>query len=199
MSLPVPLTSALPDVIQKVKKPEPHWFHVAGIHIEPNGEVAVVWLGIDREGSNKQTGKITLYDSYVFPFGTHLAVIADGLKQRGDWKPIAWREDDEVFVKGLKDRGCKMMYEGYKETPQDCEVAVRELDERLVNGSFLVLSTNIAWMHEFENFGPKDGVIPQEHFPLMSATRHALRYLKNARKQDEQKKRRRLDYGGSVV
>lgn len=199
MTYPVLAQSQLPvPAVQKVKKPEPHWLHIAGIHVEAHGEVAIVWLGIDREGANKQTGKITLYDSHVYQFGAHLAVIADGIKQRGDWKPVAWHEEDEVFVKGLRDRGVRTLFSGYKETPQLCEVAVRELDERLVNGSFKVLDTNTRWMHEFENFGPKDGAIPQENYPMMSATRHALHFLKSARNQTKLK-RERIEHGGSIV
>jgi hypothetical protein len=61
-----------------------------------------------------------------------------------------------------------------------------------------VLETNKQWQVEYENFGLKDGYVPQEGYPLMSATRHALHFLKSARQQ-EKKRKEPVYWGGSVV
>ena len=194
MNLPVPFK-------QEVKKPEPTWSHIAGIHVEEDGSGAVVWLGQDKDGK-KATGRITLYDSWVFEPGTHFALIADAIKARGDGRvSIAWEVSDEFFVKALRDRGCKFLAEGYTETPDICATDVREIGEKLSSGLFFVLNTNTVWFAEYEGFVPKDGVIPQSGFPLMSATRHALHFLRRAKPLERAKRKTlALNYwGGSVA
>lgn len=165
-----------------VRKPEPQWQHIVGVHVEKNAELAAVWLGHDPHGD-----RITVYDSVLYPRGTHFAVIADDIKRRGGWKPIAWRSHDEEYINALKERGCKVLSFSkktpvYDETPEICAANALKIDERLTTGGFVVWDTSINWIREYESFGPKDGEIPQEGFPLMSATRHAFHYLKRAAK-----------------
>lgn len=170
-----------------VRTPEPNWRHIVGFHVEQHSEVAAVWLGHEfRRG----TDKVTLYDSVLYPAGTHFAVIADDLKRRGGaWKPLAWRADDADYIKALRERGCVALSFGlspaYEETPAICAVNALQMDERLTTGGMVVWDANTAWLREYESFGQRDGQIPQEGFPLMSATRHAFHYLKRARKWPE--------------
>lgn len=166
-----------------VRKPEPSWKHIVGIHVEKNGEFAAVWLGHEF---SKHTDKVTVYDSQLYQVGTHFAVIADDLKRRGAWKPIAWRADDGDYVEALGERGCTVLPlygkdPAYDETPAVCAANALQIDERLTTGSFVVWDANPHWLREYESFGQRDGQIPQEGFPLMSATRHAFHYLKRAR------------------
>jgi hypothetical protein len=167
-----------------VKKPEPTWRHIVGVHVEKNSEFAAVWLGHEV---HKGTDRVTVYDSVLYPRGTHFAVIADDLKRRGAWKPIAWRIDDEQYIEALRERGCSVLSffgseTAYDETPSVCAANALQIDERLTTGAFVVWDTNSLWLREYESFGARDGQIPQEGFPLMSATRHAFQYLKRARK-----------------
>lgn len=183
-----------------VKKPEPTWKHIVGVHVEQNSELAAVWLGHEHK---KGTDRVTVYDSIIYPRGTHFAVIADDLKRRGAWKPIAWRIDDEEYIEALRVRGCTTLgYFGsdnaYDETAAVCAANALQIDERLTAGSFVVWDTNHAWLREYESFGPRDGQIPQEGFPLMSATRHAFHYLKRARKWPEPMKKIAYSNAGIV-
>lgn len=183
-----------------VRKPEPTWRHIVGVHIEKNSEFAAVWLGHEL---SKGTDKVTVYDSVLYPRGTHFAVIADDLKRRGAWKPIAWRKDDEDYIKALRERGCTALsFYGsdvaYQETPAICAANALQIDERLTTGTFVVWDTNHSWLREYESFGQRDGQIPQEGFPLMSATRHAYQYLKRARTWPEPMKKQQVDARGIV-
>lgn len=191
LTVPTPVT---------IKKPEPTWRHIVGVHVEKHSEFAAVWLGHEVR---KGTDKVTVYDSVLYPRGTHFAVIADDLKRRGVWKPIAWRNDDTEYIEALRERGCTTLrYFGsdnaYDETPTICAANALQIDERLTTGTFLVWDTNHAWLREYESFGQRDGQIPQEDFPLMSATRHAFHYLKRARKWPEPTKKQHIDTRGIV-
>lgn len=183
-----------------VKKPEPTWEHIVGVHVEQNAELSAVWLGHEQK---KGTDRITVYDSISYPRGTHFAVIADDLKRRGAWKPIAWRADDEEYIEALRERGCSVLSfwgkdSAYTETPAVCAANSLQIDERLTTGTFVVWDVNHAWLREYESFGPRDGQIPQEGFPLMSATRHAFHYLKRARKWPEPVRKLTYDERGIV-
>lgn len=183
-SLTIP--AALP-----VRKPEPSWRHIVGVHVEKHSEFAAVWLGHEFR---KGTDKVTVYDSVIYPQGTHFAVIADDLKRRGAWKPIAWRIDDAEYIEALRERGSTVLQfygsdAAYTETPAVCAANALQIDERLHAGGFVVWDLNTTWLREYESFGQRDGEIPQEGFPLMSATRHAFHYLKRARKWPEPAKK----------
>lgn len=183
-----------------VRRPEPTWRHIVGVHVEKHSEFAAVWLGHEV---GKGTDKVTLYDSVIYPPGTHFAVIADDLKRRGAWKPIAWRADDEEYVEALRERGCSVLSffgkdSAYTETPAVCAANALQMDERLTTGGMAVWDINTAWLREYESFGQRDGMIPQEGFPLMSATRHAFHYLKRSRKWPEPAKKIKYDDRGVV-
>jgi hypothetical protein len=183
-----------------VRKPEPTWRHIVGVHVEKHAEFAAVWMGHELA---KGTDLVTVYDSRLYPRGTHFAVIADDLKRRGAWKPIAWHADDEEYIEALRERGCTVLtFYGkekvYDETPAVCAANALQIDERLTSGTFVVWDTNTQWLREYESFGQKDGQIPQEGYPLMSATRHAFHYLKRARNWPEPLKPQRIERRGIV-
>lgn len=191
LTIPAPLS---------VKKPEPSWRHIVGVHVEKHGEFAAVWLGHE---TRKGTDRVTVYDSALYPLGTHFAVIADDLKRRGAWKPIAWRVDDEEYVEALRDRGCAVLSfwgsdTAYNETAAVCAANALQMDERLTTGGMAVWDVNTVWLREYESFGQRDGQIPQEGFPLMSATRHAFHYLERARKWPEPIKKLAYSNAGIV-
>jgi hypothetical protein len=78
-----------------------------------------------------------------------------------------------------------------------CAANALQIDERLHSGTFTVWDVNHQWLREYESFGQRDGQIPQEGFPLMSATRHAFHYLKRARKWPEPSKK--LEYSSKGI
>ena len=181
-----------------VEPPKEPRHHIVGLHVENYGDVALVWIGVDWEDSKRESGRVTLCDSFVFPRETPLAVIADGIKKRGEWKPIAWRNDDEEFIELLKDHGCTRL-SGYDETQAVCEATVRQFLAQLEAGTFLVRPNNQAWENEYNNLALKDGVIPMTGYPLLGATRHALKQLRYAREWKPRRKVEPFDWGGSVA
>jgi hypothetical protein len=182
-------------IVENRKKPS---HYVVGVHVENHGEVAAVWLGVDWEDSKRKAGRVTLCDSVVFPRETPLPVIVDSIRGRGEWKPIAWRNEDEAFVDLLKERGCVRL-EGYDETQAMCEATTRELAERFAAETFKVVDTNEGWVKEFSNLVLKDGVVPLAGYPLLSATRHALQRLRYAREWKPRKRVEAHSWGGSIV
>lgn len=162
------------------------------MHVEDQGNIAVVWLAHDRASD-----VLHLYDCAVFKREV-FAVIAEGLKARGSWLPIAWEESAEEVVKNLKDRGCRVLAEGYKDTPALSEINSRDLWERMRTGRFKVDQRNAEWLDEFKSFYREEGQVPQESFPLMSATRHAIGKLKEARKGEVARKPIQYDNRGVV-
>lgn len=152
------------------------WSRIAGVHVENQGEMAIVWLAHD-----KVSDCVHLYDCAVFRREV-LAVIAEGINARGRWIPLAWEKDAEEAVKKLKERGCKAIADGYKDTPAVSEVTSRDIWERMRTGRFKVDKRNAEWLDEYRNFYREDGQVPKDSFPLMSATRHAMSVLKKARR-----------------
>lgn len=161
-------------------KIEPSWRRIAGFHIEGDGTVAVVWLAHDLT-----TDRVYLYDCALFKREV-LAVISDRLK---GWIPIAWEQSAEEIAKQLKQKGCKFFYEGYKDTPAAAEVNAREIWQRMRAGTFKVFDTAKEWIEERKRFlFGEDARVPQEGFPLMSATRHAMSQLSRAQQQGAKQK-----------
>ena len=54
------------------------------------------------------------------------------------------------------------------------EVSSRELWERMRTGSFKVNKALSGWLDEYRGFARRDGKIPREGYPLMTATRYAV-------------------------
>jgi hypothetical protein len=174
--------------------------HIVGVHVEKQSDFSAVWLSHDT--GKKGTSRVTVRDSFVYPRGTHLAAIADDLKRRGQWIPIASRLADQDYIEALRERGCSTLTfsrteSPYDENPSICAVNALEIDERLTTGTFLVRDTNVAWLREYESFGLQDGLVPQEGFGLMRATLHAYHYLHRARSWPEP--RRPISYSSKGI
>ena len=168
------------------------WRRIAGIHIEDNGDIAAVWLAHDKDADC-----VHLYDCAVFRREV-MAVIAEGLNARGRAIPLAWEQSGQEVIEKLKERGCKVLSEGYKDTPAVSEVTSRDLWERMRTGRFKVDRRNAEWLDEYRNFYREDGQVPQESFPLMSATRHAIGQLKKAAPLEPARKRIQYDNAGII-
>lgn len=155
---------------------------IAGVEVEDDGTIVAVWLGHD-----KVSDVVTLYDCCRFNAEV-LAVISEGLNARGRWIPIAWSAADEDFSEKLLDRGCNMLYDGLKETPQMAEMSSRDIEERMRTGRFKVERRLAEWLTEFELFGKEGGKIPTSGYPLMAATRYAITQLDCAKRLQQPRK-----------
>lgn len=168
------------------RKPEPTSRYVVGFHAENHGELfSVAWVGIE---GLKPTSRVVLYDSFVFGQRVTFPSIAAELRRHGKWLPIAWKDADEEFATALRELGCNVLPMGYDDTPEVARKTMMEIDERISTGSFVVENSaaQTAWRNEAKGFSLKDGLVPQDGAPLMSATRHAYRHLQFARKPHDQ-------------
>lgn len=158
------------------------WRRIAGIEVEDDGKVAAVWMGHD-----KLSDVVTLYDACKFNAEV-LAVISEGLNARGRWIPIAWNVTSKDFSDKIAERGCNVLFEGLKETPQMAEIASRDIEERMRTGRFKVDRRLAEWLSEFELFSKQSGKIPTAGYPLMAATRYAIAQLDLAKKLQSPRK-----------
>jgi hypothetical protein len=149
---------------------------IAAFHVEEDGKIAAVWMGVDP-----MADLVTLYDCCLFNAEV-LPVISEGMNARGRWIPIAWESKSKDMSDSLLNRGCNMLYDPVKETPELAEMLTREIWERMRTGRFKVEKRLGEWLKEFELFGKKDGKIPVSAFPLMAATRYAIASLKDAKR-----------------
>jgi hypothetical protein len=149
---------------------------IAGFHTEQDGRMAAVWMGIDT-----LSDVVTLYDCCLFNKEV-LVVIAEGMNARGRWIPIAWESKNHDVSEHLLTRGCNMLYDSVKETPELAEMLTRDIWERMRTGRFKVEKRLGEWLKEFELFGKQDGKVPISAFPLMAATRYAVASLKEAKR-----------------
>lgn len=168
------------------------WPCVAGMHAEGNGDIAVVWLARDTS-----TDRVYLYDSALFKREV-LGLIAKSIKEKGAWVPLAWEQDAAEIAGKLKADGCKTISEGYKETQALAEVNSREIWERIRTKRFMVGRANEEWWTERKRFAYLDGKVPQEGFPLMSATRHAVSQLKRAKVKEPDRRPIQYDTRGII-
>lgn len=171
------------------------WPRIAGLHVEDQGDIALIWLANEKEAD-----RVHLYDCVVFR-RVELAVIAEGIERRGERIPISWEKDAEEIVQKLKDRRLWFLEEGYRETKTLAEVNAREIEAMMETDRFKVSQNNAElWLTEARSFYREGEQVPQTGFPLMSATRHAFHSLKQA--VVPKAKRPKLDLvtlGGSVV
>ncbi len=158
------------------------WRRIAGIEVEEDGKVAAVWIGHD-----KLSDVVTLYDACKFNAEV-LAVISEGLNARGRWIPIAWNVTSKDFSDKIMERGCNVLFEGLKESPQMAEIASRDIEERMRTGRFKVDRRLAEWLSEFELFSKQGGKIPVSGYPLMAATRYAIGQLDLAKKLQSPRK-----------
>lgn len=158
------------------------WRRIAGIEVEEDGKVAAIWIGHD-----KLSDVVTLYDACKFNAEV-LAVISEGLNARGRWIPIAWNVTSKDFSDKIMERGCNVLFEGLKESPQMAEIASRDIEERMRTGRFKVDRRLAEWLSEFELFSKQGGKIPVSGYPLMAATRYAIGQLDLAKKLQSPRK-----------
>jgi len=175
---------------RKIVQPDDQWRIVAGMHAEPNGDLAVVWLGWEKD-SEKDAGRIHLYDSWVFRRNESLPFIVDAIKQRGSWIPVSYEKAHEEIATKLGDKGVRVLrgptnaIEGYDDSETLAAWNSREINDRLNAGTMLVLDTNDEWIKEYDHFIERGGLVPQVGFPLMAATRHAFHALKRSKKKPQ--------------
>src|SRR3990167_5649122 len=65
------------------------WRRIAGLHVQDDGVIGVVWLARDLVADVTH-----LYDCALFRREVD-AVIGEGISARGKWIPVAWHKDAE--------------------------------------------------------------------------------------------------------
>lgn len=156
---------------------EAHWRRLCGVHVQPDGQVAAVWIALDKDADC-----LHLYDCHIHDREV-IAVQAESLKRRGKWIPVAWHDDAREIVDKLLDHGCNTISEGVKNSDAIAETVSLDIWERMRTGRFKVAKHLTAWLAEFETFQRKDMKVPRDTHPLMAATRHAVAQLEWARVQ----------------
>jgi len=160
-------------------KLDPWLKRIAGMHHEDNGDLGVVWLAYDD-----RSGILTIYDCALFRMEVP-AVIQYGITARGRYIPIAWRKQDEPTATQLLDAGCNVIPEHITETPASIEVDTQEVFQRLRAQSLRVERRVTEWLSEYKRMQREvksDGAsnrwtVPAKGFPLIAATRCAIRSL----------------------
>lgn len=165
-----------------------HYARVCGVDFGIGHPAALVWLAWDRDSDI-----IYLYDAWKQKDQVTL-IIAEAIKKRGQWIPVAWPHDglkrdpgtSRALYKDYRDHGCTMMklsarYEDAKGGRQDIEPSVIEILERMKTGRFKVFSHLAEWFEEKRMYHRKDGKIVDVKDDLMSATRYAVMMKRKAR------------------
>ena len=161
---------------------EPGWACIAGIHFQPEGGAAAVWIAHD-----KQTDVLHLWDCALF-LREPPVVIAAGVNAHGRWIPIAWEKDAKDLIAQLLERGCNTLPEAAHETPILADAISRDVWERMRTGRFKVERRLAEWLDEYKSFIREEGQVPLKSHPLMSATRHAVADMAYARRQGRKSK-----------
>jgi len=156
---------------------QPEWRRIAGIHVQSDADIGVVWMAHD-----KQSDVIHLYDCCLFRREV-FAVIAEGINCRGKWVPIAWESGSKEVANKLLERGCNMLPEPIKDDQALAEVNSRDILERMKTHRIKVDKRLSEWLDEYRIFYRQDSQVPLTSSPLMSATRHAVSQLSWARRQ----------------
>lgn len=156
---------------------EPTWRRIAGIHVQEDGDIGVVWLALDPLADVTH-----LYDAALFKREV-LAVIGEGISARGRWIPLAWHKDANEFADKLLDRGINCLPEPCADNQSVAEVISREIWQRMRTSRFRVDQRVGEWLDEFRTFYRDGSKIPTDSHPLMAATRHAIEMLQYAKPQ----------------
>lgn len=154
-----------------------YWKRVAGFHADEDGTIGCVWLAIDD-----RSNVVHCYDCALFKIEV-FAVIADSISARGRWIPLAWRKDDEPFIKKLQDAKINTLPEPSASNPAVTEVVSRDIWLRMRGSRFKVDETVYQWLEEYKVYYRDESKVPQKGFPLMAATRHAIEQLSYAKAQ----------------
>ena len=154
---------------------DPTWKRIAGMHVEDDGTVGVVWLAHDWMSS-----VVHCYDAAIFRLEVK-AVIAEGIGARGRHYPLAWRKKDEAFAKDLETSGITIIPEHCADNQAMAEVISREIWQKLRTSQFRVEKRVGDWLSEYRRFDRSDSKVPTSGYPLMAATRHAIEMLPYAK------------------
>lgn len=170
-----------------------HWPRIAGFDIGWDHPTACVWIAWDRD-----TDTTYAYDEYR-ESQARFPVVADAIKRRGDWIPVAWPHDglmhDKASGKPLADiyrdeYGINMHRDPFSNPPQvgkdegtggqGVEVGIQEILNRLETGRHKVFSNCVALQEERRMYHRKDGKVVKLRDDLMSAERYGLQMLRHA-------------------
>jgi len=149
------------------------------MHVCENGDIALVWVAYDKDGDHCQ-----LYDSCVLKREVPV-VIAECINARGRWIPVAW--NDKSMADELLKHGCKMIPEESDETDAIAEVTTRDIWGRMRSKRFNVDKRLGDWVAEAESANRNKNRIPRDSYPLIAATRYAIRRLDYARRLQPKK------------
>lgn len=155
----------------------PEWRRIAGLQVQDDGTIAVVWLAHDKD-----TDTAHLYDCALFKREV-LAVVVEGLNARGRWVPIAWHKEAKEIADKLLEKGCNTLPEPTDSSQPAIEAATLDIWERMRSQRFKVDKRLGEWLQEYKTFYRQDSKVPKDSHPLMAATRHAVSMLEWARRQ----------------
>ena len=156
---------------------DPTWRRIAGLHVQNNGEIGVVWLALDTVAD-----VVHLYDCAIFRVEV-MAVIKEGIAARGRWIRIAWHKEAKEFADDLRSSGFKMLIDPCADSQSAAEVMSREIWQRMRSSRFRVDQRVGEWLAESRSFYRDKTKIPLDGHPLMSATRHAIEMMRFAKSQ----------------
>lgn len=151
------------------------WKRIAGMHVDDDGSVGVVWLAHDEPNTT-----VHVYDAAIFRLEVR-AVIAEGIGARGRHFPLAWRQKDKAFADDLQDAGINVIPEACVDNQAMAEVLSREIWQKLRTGQFRVERRVGDWLKEYRRYDRDETQVPTSGFPLMSATRHGIEMLPYAK------------------
>lgn len=154
---------------------ESSWKRIAGMHVDDDGTVGVVWIAHDDPNST-----VHVYDAAIFRLEVR-AVIAEGIGARGRHYPLAWRQKDKAFSTDLQEAGINVIPEACTDSQSMAEVLSREIWQKLRTGQFRVERRVGDWLKEYKRYDRDASQVPTSGFPLMSATRHAIEMLPYAK------------------
>jgi phage terminase large subunit-like protein len=166
----------------------PHFKRIAGMDIGWDHPTAVVWLAYDPV-----THVCYLYDAYRVRI-TPIPVVADAIKARGVWIPIAWPADAEQHAPGTgiqvapiyRTQGLNMLPEHatWEKTGDDTrtssmsvEAGIELLRQLMLTNQFKVAEHLTDWWEEYSNYHREEGKLVKVMDDLLSATRYALMML----------------------
>lgn len=139
--------------------------------MEQDGTVGVVWLALDP-----QTSVVHCYDVALFTREVE-AVISTGIAARGRHYPMAWTNKDRGLADTLEEAGVNILPEPSPNDPAMAEIISRGIWQRLRASQFRVDRSVGEWLEEYKKYFRDENKVPEKGFPLMAATRHAIKML----------------------
>jgi len=151
------------------------WKRISGVHVTEAGDIAVVWLALDRE-----TDTLHMYDCAIFRHETW-PVIGEGIGARGRYIPMAWELRGKSVKAELEERGINMVRDGLREDDALAEVTSNGIESRMRSRRFKINKSCVEWLDEYKTFYRKETSVPRDSHPLMAATRYAVAQMDWAR------------------